>query len=136
MRINGLPVVDATKRLQITIKDTDVKNGKTKDPGACAAARACIRQLHCNAARVHLGRTYLQMGKKWVRFNTPEAIRAEIISFDRGALFQAGNYTLSPPQPSHRGNRKRQGSDAPSRGGKARAKPHVIHGVRAHGANR
>jgi hypothetical protein len=146
MKIADFPVVDSSKKLTITITPKDVAKGNTKDPAACAAAQACMRQTGATEARVHLGRTYLKMEKKWVRFNTPEALRSEIISFDRGHEFQPGDYTLRPMPPSFRAKAgKRQGSataGARDRGSKSRVpkkprtKPHVVHGVRAHGANR
>lgn len=139
MKIAGLPVVDATKRLTIKITESDIEKGNTKDPGKCAAAQALLREKDCSEARVHLGRTYLKIGKKWLRFHTPESLRGEIISFDRGAAFQIGEYTLSPMQPSHKATGKAHGS-APStkkpKVTKVRAKPHVVYGVRQHGANR
>ena len=141
MKIAGIPVVDANKNVIIKITARDVRDGKTKDPGSCAAARACMRDMGASQARVHLGRTYLKVDKKWIRFETPEALRSEIISFDRGHDFQAGTYTLRVVRPSHKGGRKAQGSAVSKTKPygakkKARAKPHVVHGVRAHGANR
>lgn len=147
MKINDFPVVNATKKISITITPRDVLNGNTKDPGACAAAKACMREVDgCTAARVHLGRTYLKMDKKWIRFQTPVALRAEIISFDRGHEFQPGEYVLRALTPSERAKTgRRQGSNKPGARDKGsknrtpskhRAKPHVVHGVRSSGANR
>lgn len=137
MKIAGLPVVDAPKKLKIIITDKDVAKGNTKDPGSCAAAQACMRQTNCTEARVHLGRTYLKMAGKWVRYHTPESLRGEIISFDRGAMFQPGEYTLSPMQPAKRtGKSQGTATNKNKKATKPRAKPHVVHGVRQHGANR
>ena len=138
MRINGVPVIDSPKRLVITITPKDVSKGDTKNPSTCAAAQACLRQTECSEARVHLGRTYLKMDRKWVRFHTPQSLRAEIIAFDRGAKFQPGEYTLSPMQPSHRATGKGQGGKNKSKKKTQapRAKYHTVSGVRAHGANK
>ena len=141
MKIAGIPVVDASKRVTIRITPKDVRDGKTKDPGSCAAARACMRDTKASLARVHLGRTYLKIDKKWIRFQTPDALRSEIISFDRGHDFQAGEYVLRPMSPSNRMTGKAKGSATsktkPANAKKkARIKHHVVHGVRAHGANR
>lgn len=142
MKINGLPVTDADKKVKLHILAADVTKGNTKDPGACAAARACIRELGAKAARVHIGRTYVQFDKKWVRFNTGGALRGEIIAFDRGGKFEPGEYTLTPIPPGEKARRgKRQGGpDKTSRESRRhvrkRAKPHVVTGIRAHGANR
>ena len=109
MRIAGKKVVDATKPLRITISKRDASLGKTKDPGACAAARAIIRTLaDVKGARVHLGRTYVEYPDKWVRYKTPNALKTEIVSFDRGARaeYAEGSYTLYAPAPTDRlGNR-------------------------------
>lgn len=137
MEIAGKKVVDATKPLKIVITKRDVQNGDTKDPGACAAARAIMRQERCTKARVHLGRTYLMKEDKWVRYQTPKAIRTEIVAFDRGATFAPGEYTLTPVAPSAReAFRKKQGTGTDtgrSRHGKvkiARKKYHAVSGVR------
>jgi hypothetical protein len=143
MEINGAKVVDATKPLTIEILPKDIQKGNNKDPGACAAAQACLRQLHATAARVHIGRTYLMIDKKWLRFNTPRSLRSEIIAFDRGGAFAPGEYTLKPLQPSERAKRgKRAGSaDKTDRNGRRNTKKrprakHVVTGIREHGANR
>ena len=140
MKINGIKVVDASKPVILTITARDVTKGDTKDPGACAAAQACMRELHAIAARVHIGRTYLQFKDKWVRYETRDALRNEIIAFDRGGSFAPGKYVLGAVRPSqvkHRG--LHQGGPSPSkprRLKKKRAAPHTVTGIRHHGANR
>jgi hypothetical protein len=88
----------------------------------------------CTKARVHLGCTYVEVGNKWLRYKTPAAIRTEIISFDRGATFTPGPYTLRPMPPSHR---KRYGAaqgskpeNKPRHLKVARIKHHEVSGVR------
>jgi hypothetical protein len=103
MEINGKKVVNATKPLHLNITPRDVKFGDNKDPGGCAAARAILREVpDCTKARVHLGCTYVEEPKRWLRYKTPGALRTEIVSFDRGASFTPGPYTLRPLPPSHR----------------------------------
>lgn len=138
MEINGKKVVNATKPLHLTITDNDVKKGATKDPGGCAAARAVIRTVpNCTKARVHLGCTYVEEGNKWLRYKTPDAIRTEIISFDRGANFTPGEYTLRPMPPSHRqrygeaqGSATNKNRTKKARPTIARVKHHEVSGVR------
>src|SRR4051812_25480409 len=96
MEIKGVRVKDATRPITIEIKDRDVKNGNTKNPAACAAALACKRTFNGAETRVHIGRTYVKLGKEWVRFRTPLSLRTEIITFDRGGTFAPGKYTLQP----------------------------------------
>src|SRR4051812_14100150 len=134
MKINGLKVVDAKRKVKIHITPIDVAKGQTKNPSSCAAARACVREQLCSDARVHIGRTYLKSGDgRWVRFKTPQSLRSEIVAFDRGARFAPGVYTLSPLCVSERAKRgKATGSatNKTTRGPKKRrAKYHTVEGV-------
>lgn len=135
MKINGQTVLDATKKVKIHITAGDVKKGSTKDPGACAAALACMRELNATQARVHVGRTYLKINDKWVRYHTPAALRTEIVAFDRGGKFEPGEYTLSPMVPSLKLGQRRNPGPKLKKGKKPRAR-HVTVGIRSHGANR
>src|ERR1700688_196644 len=97
MKIKGLPVRDATKKIKLVISPSDAKFGSSKEPGMCAAAKACLRQVpHCSEARVHIARTYLKIGDHWLRFQTAEALRDQIITFDKGGKFDPGEYYLNP----------------------------------------
>lgn len=148
MEINGMRVVDATRSVTLHISQDDTKKGNTKDPGACAAARSCLREVKdCEAARIHLGRAYLKVGKKWLRFKTSEALRSEIVAFDRGGTFEPGEYILRPMPPSGGLTKKAAGGygDNPNRPNRLkkprklrvmRAKPHQTTNVRSRGANR
>ena len=144
MEIAGKKVVDAKKPLRISISKADAAKGKTKDPGACAAARAIVRTIaDCKSARVHLGRTYIEFPDRWVRYKTPEGLKVEIVSFDRGskAEYTEGEYTLYAPSPTDRiGTRTGRGVRGSTSGKKKRAHIarviHQIEGVRASGANR
>ena len=107
MKINGLPVFDAKETIVLRINKTDVKDGRVKDPHKCAAALACMRQLHVTDARVHVGRTYVRRKGHWDRYLTSPALRSEIVSFDRGGRFEPGEYTLLKIQPSRKGDTSR-----------------------------
>lgn len=149
MKINGKKVVDASGSLKITITSRDAALGKNKDPGGCAAARAIIRGYKdegAKAARVHIGRTYIEYDDKWVRYKTPDALKTEIVSFDRGTKpeFMQGDYKLLRMPPCDRLSTKRPKVGGPK---ETRHKPriarrkiartiHQIEGVRARGANR
>jgi len=135
MKIDGIKVVDAKRELHITVTPMDAKRGATKDASSCAAARACLREGHCTQARVHLGRTYLLVNGKWVRYHTPASIRSEIIAFDRGAQFDAGDYTLRPMGQSSLlgagGRGSNTGRNRPKHKQKMRKPYHFVSGVRA-----
>lgn len=137
MKLNGKPVVDVKRKIVLTITPADVTSGRKKTPDSCAAAKACIRQLGATSARVHVSRTYVEFPDKWLRFQTPAALRTEIVSFDRGHRFEAGKYTLAPMSPANIAVGKRQGSKSSAqrgRRGKKRSAPHMVHGVRGHAA--
>lgn len=145
MEIAGLKVVDATKPLLLHITLGDVKHGDNKNPSACAAAQCIMRQEHVDAVRVHIGRTYLRMkgDKKWTRYKTGDALRTEIVSFDRGGKFAPGEYYITPLPPSQRekalAGKRQGGRDAPGRKRKpkvARVHLHQVTGIRARGATR
>jgi hypothetical protein len=135
MRINGLPVRDATKRVRLVIAPQDCKFGTSKAPDMCAAARAAVRQVpHCSEARVHIARTYLKIGDHWVRYQTAEALRDQIITFDKGGKFDAGEYYLKPLPKSMLLSRGHAKGPKPKfkhgRKGHHRLKPHRVKGVR------
>jgi hypothetical protein len=143
MKIKGAEVEDANEHLEITITKNDVRLGSLKNSEACAAARALCRQEGCDAALVSFSRAYIKKGGKWKRFCVPDALRAEIIAFDRGGTFEPGEYTLRPVAPALRLDAPRKpGRNAKSRarGGNGRSQPqkgnrpkrpyHVVSGVR------
>jgi hypothetical protein len=92
----GLPLVDANDDLEVEITKADVLAAKRKAPNSCAAAKALSRSLHTEA-EVHISRTYLRKGNKWIKFITPSSIAREITSFDRSSIFEPGDYTLKAP---------------------------------------
>jgi hypothetical protein len=148
MEINGKKVVDATKLLRIEITKQDAERGRNKDPGGCAAALAIVRSFKkegAKAARVHLGRIYVEYPDKWVRYKTPAGLKTEIVSFDRGrsSKFMEGTYGLQPIPPTDRlgARAKTQGRTSSSDLTKSKRPKiaraiHQIEGVRARGANR
>lgn len=136
MKIEGKKVIDAKKPLVLAITPKDVAKGRKRRPDCCAAAQACIRQLKADQARVFLSRVYVEFPDKWVRYSTPRNLRTEIVSFDRGHRFEAGDYRLAPLQPSvsigkdrKNGRAYPKGKKTPQRGN--RMKQHVTAGVRA-----
>jgi hypothetical protein len=137
MKIGGAKVVDAGRPVTIHVTARDIAGGDNKDPAACAAARACMRELHATEARVHIGRTYLKIEEKWVRYRTSKALRTEIIAFDRGGKFMPGDFQLERMRESDRfGARKNKPRGPHLTKAKPRAKIHTVVGIRHHGAVR
>jgi hypothetical protein len=113
MEIAGKKVVDAKRSAKILITKRDVVAGDNKNPSSCAAALAAKRDVpECLSARVHIGRVYIEHKDKWVRYFTPEALRTEIVAFDRGGSFQPGEYVLRPPAVSETSEGRKERSEA------------------------
>src|SRR5512143_537273 len=132
-KINGLPVVDATKPVRLHITKSDVVKGRTKDPGGCAAAVACCRQLKATEARIHLSRAYVRFNGKWLRYETTGPLRSEIVTFDRGGKFEPGEYMLKTVDTAELMRRGKAHSQRPRkhpRVGKSKRLRHVLTNVR------
>lgn len=146
MEINGKRVVDATKPISIHITKRDTTDGDNKNPSSCAAARAVKRDVpECVSARVHIGRVYVETPKQWLRYETSDALRTEIVAFDRGGQFQPGNYKLAVPAKRDYKAKPRIQLDGGNNGKPAKkraqlliakVKRHEVAGVRPKGANR
>jgi hypothetical protein len=137
MQIAGKPVKDSRKRLTIHITKNDVEKGDVKDPGACAAARCIKRELGVKDVRVHIGRTYVDMGDHWLRYRTSKGLRTEIVAFDRGGSFEPGEYDLVQIPPQDQFDHKRKKAPGPKIARRKIARHiHVTAGVRERGANR
>ena len=100
--LEGKPIEDANKDYTLNISKDDIRKGLKKTPSGCAAAIALTQTAGYKEARVHMGRTYVFTGKKWLRFMTPAALNREIVSFDRGGTFEPGDYTFKAPSAGQR----------------------------------
>jgi hypothetical protein len=125
--IDGLPIVDARKGIEIEVTDRDCQLGDPLVPKTCAAARA-IRRSGALDVRVHLGRVYIRSNKgNWQRYVPSGRLHVELVVFDRGGKMQAGKYKLHVPAKIKRGGKvKPQGPRS--------RKPKItqIQGVRHH----
>ena len=108
-------------------------------PNACAIAVAAIHRIKgCTAAQIHRRTAYLNINGKWKRYAIPDALWAEIIAFDRGGKFWAGEHDLTAP-PLHDliPKKKRSPSrSSSSSGGGSNRRPrprHVVPGLRETG---
>lgn len=100
-QIDNLPIIDAKMPISLSITQKDIDSARVKAPNACAAAVACKKKLHAREVRVHLSRIYVRYNdQNWMRYMTPRSLRSEIVAFDRGGKFEAGDFVLSAPQPS------------------------------------
>lgn len=127
-KIDGKKVRDAKKPLRLVVTEDDCRKASPKKPASCAVARACGRVA--DEARVHLSRVYLLSEGQWSRYETPKAMRDEIIAFDRGGTFEPQEFRLKPPRPSRRLGKHTGGQHPTRKNAKRRRKPHVVTNVR------
>lgn len=105
--VEGKPVIEARRSLNLQILLQDIKKGRKKNPYCCAAAEACKRQFKVKKARVNITRTYLLTAlsdgtKAWIRYFNPPSLVTEIKKFDRTGKFTMAEYNLSPVSKSKR----------------------------------
>src|SRR5262245_47976188 len=93
-------VVDGDRDLLITVTKRDVSVSAKQDHRGCALAVAGTRCTHADGMIVSIATAYIIKGTLATRYMVPESIGREITSFDRGALFEPGEYILKAPQPS------------------------------------
>lgn len=133
----NLPVVDAIHPLVVTVTEADVKESHKKTNSDCAFAFAVKREYGVKEVRVHLSRTYIRAATKdrWLRYQTPDALRSEIIAFDRGGEFKPERFTLLvPPKDNYKKRKqrekKRRRTGAPLRAVIRQKDKYVLKGVR------
>lgn len=100
-KLEGLPVVDAERGLELNVQRRDVDRKQRKNPAQCALA-ACAQRIYKTECRVYMSRAYVKSadGTHWLRYTVPASAQREITAFDRGAAFEPGSYRLSPPSAS------------------------------------
>lgn len=118
----GLPLVDAAEDVALAISKHDTTTSRKKDPSSCAAALAGRREFHTDV-RVYMSRMYVldKKNKRWIRFVTPMSVQKEIVSFDRGATFEPGEYVFKAPQKTQVLGHERRGGEDTRTGKKKRA---------------
>lgn len=134
-KIDGIPVKDALRAITLEIDRKDISGADRKKPETCVAAAACHAHLgKVKDVRVHLSRIFILREKAafWERYETPKALRAEIIAFDRGGRFEPGTFVLVPPPDKARrgGARKVSGDRGKAASKRAKAMRHMTAGVR------
>lgn len=96
-------VTDADEDLEVEVTSRDLKTSKKKDHAGCALAVAAQTHIKkCTGAVVSASTAYIIKGTEATRYLIPERARKEIVSFDRGATFEPGDYTLKAPKQSSR----------------------------------
>lgn len=140
--IEGKPVIEARRSLNLRVLIQDVMKGRKKNPYCCAASEACKRQFKVKKARVNITRTYLLTAlsdgtKAWIRYFNPPSLVTEIKKFDRTGRFMMAEYRLTPPSKSVRESflkrkAKKNKNKQPVKGGDHKKRAyHFTSGVRA-----
>jgi hypothetical protein len=123
-------VKDSTQNVRIEVSARDVSNSTKKDKQGCAMAVACKRKMHLDGVIIARNKAYLIKGKKAIRFDVPQSVQKEVVSFDRGAAFEPGDYHLTRISPAQRLDRHKTKSKPGKRTSTNRVKHQTV-GIRA-----
>jgi hypothetical protein len=102
-------VSDADGPITIEVMPKDSATAAKKNHSECALAVACKRAMKADGVIVSVGTAYVIKGGVATRYKMTEHASREIVSFDRGAGFAVGTYTLAQPR-----NEQRLGSRSQS----------------------
>jgi hypothetical protein len=95
-------VKDAKEPITVQVTKGDNNSAKVRDHKACAMAVACKRTEHADGVIVSVVTAYVIKGTTATRYHLPESVSREVVSFDRDAGFQPGEYTMTVPCPTRR----------------------------------
>lgn len=123
-------VADSRKSVTINVSKEDCTKANSKQPSACAIARACRRKY--DGAVISLSTAYLIRGSKAFRFKVPVSVSRELVSFDRNHNFAPGEYTLNAPSASLRlGPRRHSQPKDKGRYARLKRRNHKTSGIRS-----
>lgn len=94
-------VVDAAANTTIEVTKANTESKAVKNHQECALAVACKQKMKLDDVIISRSMAYLIRGKTAVRYKLPENVSREIVAFDRGGKFAAGEYDLKKPQPTN-----------------------------------
>src|SRR2546430_6561396 len=95
-------VTDADENAYLEVTAEDVKHSAKKDHNRCAMAVAAKREFKASGVVIAPTVAYVVKHNKAVRFQLPESVQKEVVSFDRGSGFAEGKYHLHAPAKSMR----------------------------------
>jgi len=124
-------VIDADTPVSVQVTSADDKAGKRYEQDVCAMAVACKRTFKVDGVIVSRKVGYLVRGDVATRYNLPESVSREVVSFDRGAGFAPGQYQMTPPEPSRRLGRMTGGNKQSNGNGRPKRVVHQTSNVRA-----
>jgi hypothetical protein len=94
-------VRDSKRNLTIKVTKADAHNTGVKKHKDCALAVACKRE-GADGAIICVKTSYIIRGTEAIRYKNPESVAREVVSFDRKAGFEPGEYALSKVPTSNR----------------------------------
>jgi hypothetical protein len=103
----GLPLVDATEPLRMTLTVEDIASATRENPGCCALANCCSRSFGSRKVAFYRTKAFVELvdedgNPRVERFDIDKRARAVIANFDAGKVVNAGMVKLLPPRPSER----------------------------------
>jgi len=104
---DGVEIREAETPLRVMALPVDVDGAKRKDWGNCVFAKACKRLFGSTRVAFFRRTAYVQLkdetGKDYVeRYSMPDAMRAQIETFDKTGKMPPGGFVLRPVLPSER----------------------------------
>lgn len=93
-------VNDAKEPIVVQVTKQDNNSAKVKNHKACAMAVACKRSEKAEGVIVSMTMAYVINGTVATRYRLPQSVSREVVSFDRAAGFDPGEYQMSVPVPS------------------------------------
>ena len=128
-------VSDADSPLEVEVTRADSKSALVRNHNGCAMAVACKRLTKADGVIVSVTTAYIIKGTHAFRYDLPESVSREVVSFDRDAGFAEGSYHLQPPSKANRlgaqDHGKSGGGSGPRTGKAAKRFAHRTTGVRA-----
>jgi len=88
-------VEDGGRKVTIEVTKRDEATANKKSHKTCAMAVACKRKFEADGVIISVNRAYIIKGDTAKRYNLPNSVSREVVSFDRGAGFEPGTYQLS-----------------------------------------
>jgi hypothetical protein len=122
-------VADGDKAINVEVTKADSNSAAVRNKEGCAMAVACKRKTKADGVLVARSVAYIIKGKTATRYDVPQSVQKEIVSFDREAGFAPGNYQLVPTSPANRFGEYR-GYSPKTRMGKAPRFSHHTTGIR------
>lgn len=108
-------VTDADENAYLDVTGADVKQSSKKDHNKCAMAVAAKREFKASGVVISASMAYVVKHNKAIRFQLPQSVQKEVVSFDRGSGFDEGKYELKAPAKSARIGARQERAFSPSR---------------------